>query len=47
MATMTANGLPVLTPPLDHSRDHIEGPQWASPPPTLFVNGEPEITQCA
>ena len=30
MATMTANGLPVLTPPLDHSRDHVEGPQWAS-----------------
>jgi protein-disulfide isomerase len=30
MATMTTNGLPVLTPPLDHSRDHIEGPQWAS-----------------
>jgi hypothetical protein len=30
MATMTTNGLPVLTPPLDHSRDHIEGPRWAS-----------------
>jgi protein-disulfide isomerase len=30
MATMTTNGLPLLTPSLDLSRDHIEGPRWAS-----------------
>jgi NhaA family Na+:H+ antiporter len=30
------NGPGVLTPPLSHSRDHVEGPQWA---PSLVVFG--------
>lgn len=37
MTTTTTNGVPVLTPPLDLSRDHIVGPPWA--PASVVVFG--------